>query len=491
MVHIAGPSNAPIPISRRVLYEYLETYYGADKSLWLTIGGAEVGADEIQVCDLSDALGGGWANIPVKDWAIDPVLGRIASKDSVSPDIEVCVSFHYGFSVDMGGGEYSRNDSFTTEVEGCSAMQVLTVQSPGCRTVIPGAHPDIQSAWNSISAAGSCDVIEIADSGTYRQIPVMNLQAGRFIEIRAAEKCRPAFILEEDAIISGGDGSRISINGLLISGGAIRISGEIDEVTLRHCTLVPGLSLNIDGSPKSPGIPSLIIESDGSEVVIDSCITGRISAFQSARVKISNSIVDATSEAGIAYSSGESPNPLPGAALDVVKNCTIIGKVRTAGLRHASNSIFLAGLEVGDLWEAPVWSDRRQEGCVRFSYLPPGSRVPRRYRCQPDQAERAGEDRLRAEAGRMPPGPGPDEIAAAGEAEGIRVRPQMTSVHYGDPGYCQLGKTCAVEIKTGADDESEMGAFHDLYQPQRETNLRMRLEEYLRFGLEAGIFYES
>ena len=34
-----------------------------------------------------------------------------------------------------------------------------------------------------------------------------------------------------------------------------------------------------------------------------------------------------------------------------------------------------------------------------------------------------------------------------------------------------------------------MGAFHDLYQPQRETNLRVALDEYLRFGLEAGIFY--
>ena len=36
-----------------------------------------------------------------------------------------------------------------------------------------------------------------------------------------------------------------------------------------------------------------------------------------------------------------------------------------------------------------------------------------------------------------------------------------------------------------------MGAFHDLYQPQREINLRVRLDEYLRFGLEAGIFYAS
>jgi len=36
-----------------------------------------------------------------------------------------------------------------------------------------------------------------------------------------------------------------------------------------------------------------------------------------------------------------------------------------------------------------------------------------------------------------------------------------------------------------------MGAFHNLYQPRREENLRAALNEYLRFGLEAGIFYAS
>ena len=38
---------------------------------------------------------------------------------------------------------------------------------------------------------------------------------------------------------------------------------------------------------------------------------------------------------------------------------------------------------------------------------------------------------------------------------------------------------------------SRVGAFHNLYQPQREANLRARLKEYLRFGLETGIFYAS
>jgi len=38
----------------------------------------------------------------------------------------------------------------------------------------------------------------------------------------------------------------------------------------------------------------------------------------------------------------------------------------------------------------------------------------------------------------------------------------------------------------------ELGLLDEfLKQPQREANLRDALDEYLRFGLEAGIFYAS
>ncbi len=73
--------------------------------------------------------------------------------------------------------------------------------------------------------------------------------------------------------------------------------------------------------------------------------------------------------------------------------------------------------------------------------------------------------------------------------DAVKVYPGFTSMRYGNSGYCQLSRDCAAEIRQGADDKAEMGVFHDLYQPQRETNLRVRLDEYLRFGLEAGIFY--
>ncbi|HEX8337379.1 MAG TPA: hypothetical protein VF621_11660, partial [Pyrinomonadaceae bacterium] len=71
------------------------------------------------------------------------------------------------------------------------------------------------------------------------------------------------------------------------------------------------------------------------------------------------------------------------------------------------------------------------------------------------------------------------------------VRPTFSSLRYGDPDYCRLSSRCPQEISRGADDESEMGVFHDLYQPQRESHLRTRLDEYLRFGLEANILYVS
>jgi hypothetical protein len=70
-----------------------------------------------------------------------------------------------------------------------------------------------------------------------------------------------------------------------------------------------------------------------------------------------------------------------------------------------------------------------------------------------------------------------------------RLQPNFTSTRYGDPGYSQLRQSCAREILTGAEDGSEMGVFSSLKNPQREANLRVSLDEYLRFGLAAEIFY--
>ena len=76
-----------------------------------------------------------------------------------------------------------------------------------------------------------------------------------------------------------------------------------------------------------------------------------------------------------------------GGALQIVDS-TVIGTVHTVLLELASNTIFLAALapapeDKADTQLAPIMAQRRQAGCVRFSFLPLSAVVPPRFRCQP------------------------------------------------------------------------------------------------------------
>ncbi|HEX7778012.1 MAG TPA: hypothetical protein VF424_02170, partial [Vicinamibacterales bacterium] len=217
---------------------------------------------------------------------------------------------------------------------------------------------------------------------------------------------------------------------------------------------------------------------------IDRSIAGGIRAVRGVTVKVKNSIVDATADTRVAFSH---PDGLSPGGVFIAENATVVGKVNTARLELASNTIFFARLAETDPWAHPVHSDQNQQGCVRFSFVPRGSVVPRRYRCQPDlavaQAIRAAEKQQGALTAQQ------KEAIARGVRS--RVTPSFTTLRYGRAAYAQLRTACPVEIRLGADDESEMGVFHDVFWPQREANLRIRLEEYLRFGLEAGILYAT
>ena len=133
------------------------------------------------------------------------------------------------------------------------------------------------------------------------------------------------------------------------------------------------------------------------------------------------------------------------------------------------------------LFTGPVLAQRRQAGCTRFSFVPDGSRVPRRYYCQPDlaleeYAKKMGKSSV-------------DQLTDEQRKQVIaRNTPAFSSECYGDPEYGQLSVTCAESITAGVQDGSEMGVFCQLKQPQRRANLEATFEEYLRFGLEAGIF---
>lgn len=467
--HLAVPLNVPEAISRRVLDDHLDDYYGENLSLVVSTGSGPVDPSEVMICDLSDVGGGGWVHVPPAKIAIDPALGRIAFPVP-SGTRKVRVSYHWGFSADTGGGEYDRTESLDNELTPVAG-------------IVTGSK--IQDALDEREGGG---VVQIGDNGLYPETLAIKVDDGEKIELRSANGHRATVKLDGDLEVSGGADGAVSLNGLLITGGTVRVpdfaGNELSQLRISHCTLVPGIGLERDGSPEQPDRPSLVVDAPDVVVRITHSIVGGIRVGIGSRVEISDSIIDATSPSGVAFAHPDGEQA--GGELSIEAS-TVIGKIHTSVLRLVSNSILLARLADGDPWSAPVRSARKQQGCLRFSYIPEGSRVPRRYRCQPESAVHT----VIGSALEKDP-----ELSAADQADlaaGViaRLRPIFTDLRFGRPAYAQLGTSCPPEIRTGADDESEMGAFHKLFQPQREADLRIRLDEYLRFGLEAGVFHAT
>lgn len=430
--------------------------------------------------DIIVAFGGvlGGTDVPtisVDDSALTPAATSTVTELNWTGSIEndVSVDFHYGFSAEIGGGEYERQRTFDRDLD------IIADVTDG------GA---IQDALDSATESGA---VQINSSSRYEEALSIGLAASQQLELRAGNEHRPTIELNGDLAITGGVNSEITLNGLLIAGATVTIPSTdnlLRKVTFRHCTLLPGLALNIDGEPLQPDVPSLVVEMENLTVVIDHCIIGTIRSDLGATIEINDSIVDATASTGIAFAALDPDEDIPGGILEL-QNSTVIGKVFAAAMPLVSNTIFFSELltDENETWPAPVRVERKQTGCVRFSFVPPDSRVPRRYRCQPDLAVRDAIASVENQGSPI------SEVQRENITNGVqaRIRPGFSDLRYGRPAYCQLRHSTPVEIRTGADDESEMGVFHQLYQPQRETNLRVRLDEYLRFGLEAGIFYAT
>lgn len=475
---LAGEINVPALLRRRELYDELNAlrtssipaaHFGAQPVVEVLIENSQpvpkMVSAKLSVCDLSGNAP--WRRPPASDMtvdvAFDPVLGRLAFRDGLA-SAKVQVSYSYGFSADMGGGSYERQESVSEVIGGGVTWEVSVSQNtePVPGEVFATLTEAIQ-AWNAQPPA-AVGVITILDSATYTedltglnriQIPEGSVKkTGSRLAIVAAEGARPH--LRGDLAAEGtGDGTQnlggLVLNGLLIEGSVMVTPGNLGVLDVVHSSIVPRRDLpgtgNITGGTGVLKVEAVRPNDDNSNlrVSLDHSICGRIKlADQIPAVTITASIVSSRMDGD------PDPTAITASGADAdISNTTVFGKTEIRTL-EASNVNFT------DV----VAAKRVQEGCVRFSYLPIRSKSPRRFRCQPQN-----------------------------QADDTRVNPQFESETYGDPGFAQLSRRCAVEITQGADDEAEMGAFHDLFQPQRETNLRIRLSEYLRFGLEAGVFF--
>jgi hypothetical protein len=484
---VATEENVPAFISRRVLADRLADYYGPGKSfaIWRDAQRDPVPLSDIVVADLTD-----WTYRARRGQVlVDPELGRIAFGPRSAPRRGVWVTYHYAFSDDLGGGEYWRGVGAL--VSEPNAAKVYPV-GPGAEF---GRITEAYDAWQRENAHGDQPeaIIEITDSGAYQEQLEFVLGQGDRLELRAAEGTRPVLRLLDwysnrpDSLQIRGNPlsedddrppGRFTMNGLLITGRGISVTGTLSAVVIRHSTLVPGWSVEPHCKPTHPEEPSIVLENTSACVQIERSILGTILVINDEvrsdpiPIYLADSILDSTGPEREALSA---PDCQHAHAILHAYRATVIGEVHTHAVRIGENSIFDGRMHVA----------RRGIGCLRFCYVPPGSRTPRRYHCEPDlvwaalQALVESGDVLAADLPRLR------------ELEAFRVRPRFTSQDFGTPAYVQLARSCAVEITRGAEDGAELGAFHDLFQPQREDNLRARLEEFSPAGSDTGISFVS
>ncbi len=518
IVHLAEEINVPGLLRRRALYTELEDarqaivddltpeyLYFRDSyppvfRLFLNGSLTPIPPEEITICNLSD-----W-HLPsaIKNYerletdgtisiipkpitaAVDPVLGRITFSDPASVT-SLAVNYSYGFSGDVGGGPYDRKTSLA-ELEELSfdwhvgvSKSHVAVGGESIFTTIGQAINE----WNTIEnivAGQKTGLITIMDNRSY----VENLTGVH--EIKISESKRLIIIaadwpVTESLIIPGtfervigsfnpedlrphiqgdidvkGDalatdpGGDLTLNGLLVKGDLRVNAGNLNGMQVDHCTIAPDKGIEVQAQDNIINLKlyrsicgPIDVNSEDASLLMEECI------------------IDEDANNSISINEGQL----------AIQNSTIFGKVKSQSL-DASNCIFMEVLDI----------ERRQIGCVRFSYVVQDSQTPRRYRCQPELEIQFQIKEL-------------EEIAPLSNVEKQAIKdkvlawlfPVFNSNTYGHHAYAQLGNATANQISTGGDNGSEMGVFNYLQQPMREANLNIVLEEYLRLGLEAGIIY--
>jgi hypothetical protein len=176
--------------------------------------------------------------------------------------------------------------------------------------------------------------------------------------------------------------------------------------------------------------PSIEVDASCVALCIDHCVVGALQLHgKGGALHVSDSIVDGGHAAGLAIA--DQAHGAANVCASIIRS-TVIGVTQVEALTLAENAVFLGAL----------LACRRDMGAVRHCYLAPGSMTPQREHCQPDLTHHAGPV----------------------WRERQRLQPRYRSLRYGGEGYGKLTPDSAWEIIGGADDDAQMGAYHDLYR---------------------------
>ncbi|HWB75184.1 MAG TPA: hypothetical protein VG755_09515 [Nannocystaceae bacterium] len=434
---------------------------------------------KIEIADLGGPAAGWPVGRPAPDTIrVDPERGRILFNPSAAPPADaVAVDYRQASPWRIGAGPFDRNDRWLalwkTMRDDVTFFRRVNPQPLPASALGVATFADAITDWNAFvtalpasEAADAIGVIAIDGARTDATATVtIALPAGaRLYVVALATSASPGDSLDGDLAngtrpVLRGDltvvatapaspgrlGGKLVLDGIVLAGHLAIAPGELERLELIDCTLPPPFADLVVGAGAGG-------QNAGLELDVRSSQIGPIAAPTSAgRWTIADSIVHGAPAAIDAI----------GVELDI-GGSTIIGTTRGRILR-GSNSLFTGAIDVA----------QHQQGCLRYSYAPLDANTPRRFRCQPDTALQGIVDPIARE-----------RITAT-------VRPELESLDPADPGYAWLAEGSARELRIGSEHHAEIGAAEHLRWAIREANLRAALRQYFRFGLEAGLFFET
>lgn len=445
-------------------------FFGSDRpviSLYLDGGVAPIPPEEIVIVDFTrgwpapgptkaypDAQQGS-VDLPVSV-ALDPHLGRMVFPVGAEPN-DVRCEYCYGFSNDSLGGAYDRRDSF--DVSQSVGWLVGVSQLAGVSGTSFDNLPDAIDDWNA-QPPGTNGVLCIMDNVIYRENAPLQIEIPRGSTLLIVAAHEPQLVdgsavfsssslrgnLDLDIRVTGltqgdGDFGSLSLNGVYISGSIRVMAGQLGSLDIAHSTVREGVRISAAGTNNNAGLQINVTQTHLTSIQLPDPVQ---------ELNFSNSLLgnpeDFTVEAVAA-----------GAALCTFSACTVFGPVEVREI-WTDNCIFLQ----------PINSLRSQSGCLRYSYVAPGSHTPRRYECQPDNAVRAN----------------PDIDRVVVEQQ---LRPVFESLDPGDPAFARLKGTTHRGILEGGEQGVEMGFFAGLLHPQKTRFAQQNISDFTRAGMDADL----
>ncbi|MFN3613690.1 MAG: hypothetical protein ACK4WC_03915, partial [Rubrimonas sp.] len=246
---------------------------------------------------------------------------------------------------------------------------------------------------------------------------------------------------------------RLTIDGLELTQGLTLEADAVSAATLRHVTL------------RQPGGVALSAPAalTAAAIALDACVCGpvRFGSQATARLSIRATVLGADGASGLTL---DAP-----AVHGELRDVTIIGGARLRSVEAT-----------GVIFDEPVVVERRQAGCVRFSWVAPGSSVPRRWRCQPAlalaaAAQTKGAALTDAEA----------ELVASAAA------PVLLDRALSSPTLAMLHPLSPRGVALGGEGELEMGAFAGEAFGLLAANLEDMFLDALPFGMEGGVIDDT